>query len=69
MCMSKPKAPEAPAPAPAPPEDRPAAPELNEGTQEKWAVNANKAGRNSLRIDLGTQVPGAGSGATIPGNT
>lgn len=69
MCFGKPKEPEPPAAAPAPPEDKPAAPELNENTQDKWAVSANKAGRNSLRIDLGPQVPGGGAGATIPGNS
>lgn len=70
MCMSKPPKPEPPAPEPAPAPETPSAPELNEGTKEKWAVSANKNGRNSLRIDLGTQVPGSGgNGANIPGNT
>ena len=58
---------ETPAAAPPPPADPATAPVVDSGAaSEKNLVNAKRAGRRSLRIDLASSGPAGGSGLSIP---
>ena len=67
MCNSKTPATQNPGAAPPPTEDPAAAPVVDGGAASaENLLNAKRAGRKSLRIDLASAVPTGGTGLNIP---